>query len=249
MLSTTGQLTNLQPQARPSPPSSALTRSSFSILLSEECAGAAREATSPPSSQCTSNDADEIMTTAHSHSPPPPHRAGQHVTSTSKSATSNQKDAPLRSRDGSNSSGTQTIVAADGSVPVMAPRPGLNGIVGGGPSNGETSRFAYAANGANGGGAVASNEDDDRRPTTAPGRRDGQGSNETRDDIGSGRALRPNKPLLLRSKSEYKPRQVEEHPEPADEQIQDWGARHGFEEHYQSEQVMQLANVSSPPHG
>lgn len=48
-------------------------------------------------------------------------------------------------------------------------------------------------------------------------------------------------PLLQRAKSDFGARG----PEPDTEEIQDWGARHGFEDHYASEEyVSQLANVS-----
>jgi regulator-associated protein of mTOR len=55
------------------------------------------------------------------------------------------------------------------------------------------------------------------------------------------------KPVLQRSKSDFGPRgetPEEEH----DNDNQDWGARHGFEDHYASEEyVSQLANVSNFP--
>ena len=51
------------------------------------------------------------------------------------------------------------------------------------------------------------------------------------------------KHVLLRSKSDYGPRGEERDSQV--EEIQDWGARHGFEGHYASEEyVSQLANVS-----
>lgn len=38
-----------------------------------------------------------------------------------------------------------------------------------------------------------------------------------------------------------------EEPEPTEDDIPEWGARHGFEDHYQSEDIIsQLANVSFP---
>ncbi|KAK3372028.1 hypothetical protein B0H63DRAFT_286514 [Podospora didyma] len=75
---------------------------------------------------------------------------------------------------------------------------------------------------------------------------------------------RPSKPPLIRSKSEHVVRHELPHDE-ADapdyqEVVYEWGARHGFEDHYQSEDIIsQLANVgcffiigsllSLPPHG
>lgn len=57
------------------------------------------------------------------------------------------------------------------------------------------------------------------------------------------RRRRP-KPLLQRSKSDFGPR-GEDRNSTAEEEAQDWGARHGFDDHYASEEyVSQLANVS-----
>ena len=79
------------------------------------------------------------------------------------------------------------------------------------------------------------------RPTSAP-----NGAGETSpDDSETERLRRRPKPLLQRSKSDFGPR-GEDQESQADEDIQDWGARHGFEDHYASEEyVSQLANVSS----
>ena len=62
------------------------------------------------------------------------------------------------------------------------------------------------------------------------------------------RPKRRPKPLLQRSKSDYGPRGEEQETQP-EEDIQDWGARHGFEDHYASEEyVSQLANVGCSFH-
>jgi len=78
------------------------------------------------------------------------------------------------------------------------------------------------------------------RPTSAP-----NGTGETSpDESEPDRRKRRPKPLLQRSKSDYGPRGEDQDSE-AEEEIQDWGARHGFEDHYASEEyVSQLANVS-----
>jgi regulator-associated protein of mTOR len=91
--------------------------------------------------------------------------------------------------------------------------------------------------------AIRSDEDN-QRPLSAPNRRNGSIALETRDDIEHHQQTRPVKPLLLRSKSDYAPRPIDE-PDPVEDDIPDWGARHGFEDHYQSEDIIsQLANVS-----
>lgn len=96
-----------------------------------------------------------------------------------------------------------------------------------------------------------------RRPSTAPGNKGkgavafiAGGASDDEDEPSSTAVQRPSKPPLLRSKSEHGLR-----PDDADvsddehdrEPISEWGARHGFEDHYQSEDIIsQLANVSSP---
>jgi regulator-associated protein of mTOR len=78
------------------------------------------------------------------------------------------------------------------------------------------------------------------RPTSAP-----NGAGETSpDESEPDRKRHRPKPLLQRSKSDIGPRGDDQESQ-ADDDIQDWGARHGFEDHYASEEyVSQLANVS-----
>lgn len=116
-------------------------------------------------------------------------------------------------------------------------------------TNGETSRFR--AQGDSSPDRDASSNSGDRRPSSAPGRENTiPASAEPRDDLETERQKRPAKPQLHRSKSDYAPRQADDS-EPEDE-IREWGARHGFEDHYQSEHIIsQLVNVrcafSLPP--
>ncbi|TVY80319.1 Target of rapamycin complex 1 subunit mip1 [Lachnellula suecica] len=78
------------------------------------------------------------------------------------------------------------------------------------------------------------------RPTSAPGAND-----SSPDDSEIDRAKRRPKPILVRSKSDFGVRR-EEVDSAADEDWQGWGARHGFEDHYASEEyVSQLANCTS----
>lgn len=77
------------------------------------------------------------------------------------------------------------------------------------------------------------------RPTSAPGI---SGDSSPEDSGRNRRRKRPN--LLIRSKSDFGPRGEDPDSE-TEEDVQDWGARHGFEDHYASEEyVSQLANVS-----
>lgn len=77
------------------------------------------------------------------------------------------------------------------------------------------------------------------RPTSSPGPEYSSQDESERD-----RPKRRPKPLLQRSKSDFGPRGEDRTPE-TEEDTQDWGARHGFDDHYASEEyVSQLANVS-----
>lgn len=83
----------------------------------------------------------------------------------------------------------------------------------------------------------------DSRPATAGGRQNGLDLNHFNGTPGSEAPTRPTKPTLQRSKSDYAPRQQAER-EDSDDEMQVWGARHGFEDHYQSEHIItQLATV------
>lgn len=76
------------------------------------------------------------------------------------------------------------------------------------------------------------------RPTSAP---HGVAESSPDDSEVERRRRRP-APLLQRAKSDYGPRG--EDPDSQEDDVQDWGARHGFEDHYASEEyVSQLANV------
>ncbi|KYK59900.1 meiotic regulator-interacting protein [Drechmeria coniospora] len=89
---------------------------------------------------------------------------------------------------------------------------------------------------------TSSNTTDDRRPSSALARSNGVAHlTETYDDMDLNGPTRPTKPQLLRSKSDFMPRQMENGA--TDALIPDWGARHGFEDHYQSEHIIsQLVN-------
>ncbi|KAI5867586.1 raptor N-terminal caspase like domain-containing protein [Durotheca rogersii] len=81
----------------------------------------------------------------------------------------------------------------------------------------------------------------DRRPLTAPGNKHNISLIISQDDSDPDPPKRASRPQLLRSKSEYTVRR--EDSEQADEEIPEWGARHGFEDHYQSEDIIsQLAS-------
>jgi regulatory associated protein of mTOR len=92
--------------------------------------------------------------------------------------------------------------------------------------------------------ADAVNNDSGKRPSSAPGNKDNLvavAERAERRDLE--RVKRPVKPLLLRSRSEHglRPDDVEH----AEDDMYALGARHGFEDHYQSEDIIsQLANVS-----
>ncbi|OIW30817.1 hypothetical protein CONLIGDRAFT_642869 [Coniochaeta ligniaria NRRL 30616] len=102
----------------------------------------------------------------------------------------------------------------------------------------------YSSNGT--GGIHRSNSASfSRRPSIAP-RANGGGANTTDDEEDNRLSLRPPKPPLLRSQSEYaSPNRNHDDTDHTDNEDFEWGARHGFEDHYQSEDIIsQLANVS-----
>lgn len=136
----------------------------------------------------------------------------------------------------------------------MALRPETNGHLANGHShgsnpgstNGEPSRFKSQGHSRNHSPDNQSNASRDDRPSSAPGRKNGlSASVEMGDDLGSQRPRRPNKPMLIRSKSDYaRPQEPQDESDQGDEEIPEWGARHGFEDHYQSEHIItQLASV------
>ncbi len=178
------------------------------------------------------------MTTSSAHKQPRPHASSSPKSSTSAPTASHHPSTAVRE--------TILVNSADsnGSAITMA-RSGLNGMVpdGQAQANGQTSRFRTVSN-SSPDGENGSNDDDDGRSSTAARRRKENGSTETRDDIHSERLGRPTKPVLQRSKSEFGGRRPSDDPEITEDAIVEWGARHGFEDHYQSEQISQLANVS-----
>ncbi|KAI1454300.1 raptor N-terminal caspase like domain-containing protein [Annulohypoxylon moriforme] len=138
-------------------------------------------------------------------------------------------------RDYSNSSATNTPIT-NGTSTNMPSRLGTAGPV-------------YAARDSepvNGRPRTATEEretvDLDRRPLTAPGNKHNISLMISQDDSDHDKPSRRvvPKPPLLRSKSEHI---VKREDDQTDEEIYEWGARHGFEDHYQSEDIIsQLAN-------
>ncbi|KAI0476188.1 raptor N-terminal caspase like domain-containing protein [Xylariaceae sp. FL0804] len=107
--------------------------------------------------------------------------------------------------------------------PASAPRSRASGIPNGRPSS------------------ATDASDADPYPAAVPAERQKLSVVTACDDNQQSRAHRPSKPLLLRSKSEHAARREE--PDPAEDDIYEWGARHGFEDHYQSEDIIShLAN-------
>ncbi|KAI0862809.1 raptor N-terminal caspase like domain-containing protein [Xylaria cubensis] len=88
--------------------------------------------------------------------------------------------------------------------------------------------------------SAADSSDSDLRVAERPSDQKKLSIITSHDDGAHGRPQRP-KPPLLRSKSDYAVRRDE--PEPVEDEIYEWGARHGFEDHYQSEDIItQLAS-------
>lgn len=105
----------------------------------------------------------------------------------------------------------------------------------------------HSSTGAAAGGFQRSNSASfSRRPSSARAA-NGSGENSTTDadDDENRLSLRPQKPPLFRSQSEYASPLRDDAEHTDNEADFEWGARHGFEDHYQSEDIIsQLANVS-----
>ncbi|KID72660.1 Target of rapamycin complex 1 subunit mip1 [Metarhizium brunneum] len=125
----------------------------------------------------------------------------------------------------------------NGSLPSA---PTTNGI---GHGNGETStsRFRGQGDSSPDRDDLSNGTGDNIRPSSAPGRKNGVVFVESGDELGERPENHRVKPPLLRAKSDFAPRSVEE--SDTEEEISEWGARHGFEDHYQSEHIIsQLAS-------
>lgn len=133
----------------------------------------------------------------------------------------------------------------NGTVPLMNPRPAVsndpvlpvNGHGRPAPITTSSNESAAQRPTSTRGGSSSS------RPNSAPYDLDGA-ADSSQDESTTQRRLpkRRPKPLLQRSKSDYGPRGDDSQTE---DEIPEWGARHGFDLHYESaDLVSQLANVS-----
>ena len=136
----------------------------------------------------------------------------------------------------------------NGTSGLMNPRPAVSNdpvqvVNGGSTSVGADRRLSTSASKSISNTAVAAQ---DRRaslprPTSAPNGNAGSSPDDSETD----RRWLNRKPLL-RTKSDFGPR-GDDVDSQAEDDTQDWGARHGFEDHYASEEyVSQLANVGRP---
>jgi regulatory associated protein of mTOR len=123
---------------------------------------------------------------------------------------------------------------------------------GGQTSSRDSAPLTPIANGSTNGYASGrdAKQPDQNRPTSAPGGKVTSSDNlNPRDSMNedSDRELTRRRPqvFLHRSKSDFGPRGDDSDSQRYDGDNRDWGARHGFEDHYASEEyVSQLANVS-----
>jgi regulatory associated protein of mTOR len=135
-------------------------------------------------------------------------------------------------------------IHAHGNSNIMAPSvAGPNGSPGlvRGNAEGDSFHQTTPMAGTNGG---APHELQSRRPSSAPGSKNNLVSTfEQIEHQEPERVKHAVKPLLLRSRSEHGLRSDDT--DHTDDEIYEWGARHGFEDHYQSEDIIShLANVS-----
>ncbi|KHN98809.1 Regulatory associated protein of TOR [Metarhizium album ARSEF 1941] len=125
----------------------------------------------------------------------------------------------------------------NGSFPSV---PAANGL-GNGNADMSTSRFRGQGDSSPDRDDLSNGTGDNGRPSSVPDRKNGAAFVESRDDNEDQTRKPRAKPPLLRSKSELAPRPVEE--SDTEEEVGQWGARHGFEDHYQSEHIIsQLAS-------
>ncbi|KAI0097994.1 raptor N-terminal caspase like domain-containing protein [Nemania sp. FL0031] len=88
--------------------------------------------------------------------------------------------------------------------------------------------------------SAVDSSDSDRRVVERPLSQKKLSIITSQDDDAQGRPQRP-KPPLMRSKSDFTARR--DGPEAGEDEVYEWGARHGFEDHYQSQDVIsKLAN-------
>jgi regulator-associated protein of mTOR len=169
----------------------------------------------------------------HSSNMSSPHQSRPQSYSSSSAAQIQRQETPLQ----------------NGSSNIMNPRPAVSNdplpvVNGSRPLPSDTDQRSSASGGRAHSHASESARDLraslQQRPTSAP-----NGAGDTsQDDSETDRKRRRPKPLLQRAKSDFGPRGEDQDSQP-DEEIHDWGARHGFEDHYASEEyVSQLANVS-----
>ncbi len=123
---------------------------------------------------------------------------------------------------------------------------------GGQTSSRDSAPLSPIANGSSNGAATAKDakQSDQNRPTSAPGSKVTNSDNSnlrdsTNEDSDRELARRRPQAFLHRSRSDFGPRGDDSDSQRHDGDNKDWGARHGFEDHYASEEyVSQLANVS-----
>jgi regulator-associated protein of mTOR len=172
------------------------------------------------------------------------HRQSSH--SSTVSSANHSRPQSYTSSPGPSQLQRQEPPIQNGTSSPMNPRPAVSNdpvqVVNGQRSSDADYSRSSNTNGRTTPGAV-SNGTDRRlslqpRPTSAPGGRD-----SSPDDSDLDKTKKKPKPLLLRSKSDFGPRGEDIDPQ-AEDEWRDWGARHGFEDHYASEEyVSQLANV------
>ena len=123
---------------------------------------------------------------------------------------------------------------------------------GGQTSSRDSAPLTLIANGSSNGAASVKDakQADQNRPTSAPGGKATSSDNlnprdSTNEDSDRELVRRRPQAFLHRSRSDFGPRGDDSDSQRHDSDNKDWGARHGFEDHYASEEyVSQLANVS-----
>ncbi|RYP28260.1 hypothetical protein DL767_007310 [Monosporascus sp. MG133] len=145
---------------------------------------------------------------------------------------------PTRVVSNGTNGGTNGANGLNGGTHPLSQREGASGLQRPAPTNGNSQSNSRSSQTP----VDDDKSDTDRRPSSAPGYKNNNSLSlvTSHDGFEQNRSRRPVKPPLLRSKSEHMMRQDEAASSPEGE-IHEWGARHGFEDHYQSDFVSQLA--------
>ena len=174
----------------------------------------------------------------------------QNHSTSSYASASVQAQADEHSNDSSSNGGTRRLMSVRTPASIRSIRSDV--ATGGQTSSRDSAPHTPIANGSTNGAAYAkgAKQADQKRRASTPGGKISSSDNlipqdSTNEDSDRELARRRPQVFLHRSKSDFGPRGDDPDSQRHDSENKDWGARHGFDDHYASEEyVSQLANVS-----